>query len=152
MKKKTRPKATNQRPSGIPITPKPKRASCFFGRNSLICTSERWHRFTLVLIQSVHRHAAVADINLAVRLFLPSERMLDPLVVVALRIIFTCVCSTRLCPICGCLCRLNTICKSISILDEKTLCSRRSIRTRKSRDFSAQVSQQDQSSRSCSYL
>ena len=56
-------------------------------RFALVLTLERRDGFALILVHRLHAHGAVADVDLLVRLLLPRQRMLHPILVVSVRII-----------------------------------------------------------------
>jgi hypothetical protein len=59
----------------------------------LVFPGERRYALALVLIEGVHHDATVADVDLTLRRLLPSERVLHPVLVVAVGVVFTGVCT-----------------------------------------------------------
>jgi hypothetical protein len=74
----------------------------------LVHPLERRHSLTLILIECVSYDGSIRPVDLAVRLLLEGERMLHPLLIVTIREILACVCTTRLLSGCCCIGRLNT--------------------------------------------
>ena len=64
--------------------------------STLVCALERRNSLALVLIESGADNLPVAELRLAVRLLLPRQRVLHPVLVVTLREVLAGVCTSRL--------------------------------------------------------
>lgn len=66
----------------------------------LVCALERWNSLALLLVERVHLHGAVADVDIALRLLLPRKSVLHPFFIVSVGVVFASVCATRFLAVC----------------------------------------------------
>lgn len=114
-------------------------------RTPLVRTLERRYRLALGRVQGAVLHASVVQVDLAVRILLPCEGVLHPVVVVTLREVLASVRAARLLAVSG---RNGGLGPGDSSAAAHVMFYH-PIRTRMSTDYGAPGSRSDPSSRSC---
>lgn len=102
-------------PSKIQTKPPVKRLTV-----SLVDTLHGRHGLALVLVQGGANDTAVPEVDLAVRLLLPAERVLHPVDIVTVRVVLAGVGATRLLPVGGRGGRLGAVIPMVSASGSRT--------------------------------